>query len=301
MKKLSVDLIQELSTELGIAPAFIEKDYYVVELLKILNEFQTDKFNVFFSGGTSLSKGYGLINRFSEDIDFMVSSLDDERNIYRNFRKKLWERIDSTGILKVDSENKTIRNESRFFSFYVDYPKLFKEDYLRQQVKIEISAKTTRLKPELRKINSWIDNFLREEDFLEINCLIPFETAANKFSAFLWRADCKDRTSDDKKFNDPTIIRHLYDLYKLKEVIKNKKSDFYELISRIYEDDKKRGNKDNSLSLKDFSNMAMKKIQSDGLYEQEYNNFVTNMIYKPSDIVLYVDALNFFKELICNI
>lgn len=48
MKKLSVDLIQELSTELGIAPAFIEKDYYVVELLKILNEFQTDKFNVFF-------------------------------------------------------------------------------------------------------------------------------------------------------------------------------------------------------------------------------------------------------------
>jgi hypothetical protein len=47
--------------------------------------------------------------------------------------------------------------------------------------------------------------------------------------------------------------------------------------------------------------MAMKKIQSDGLYEQEYNNFVTNMIYKPSDIVLYVDALNFFKELICNI
>ena len=47
MKKLSVDLIQELSTELGIAPAFIEKDYYVVELLKILNEFQTDKFNVF--------------------------------------------------------------------------------------------------------------------------------------------------------------------------------------------------------------------------------------------------------------
>ena len=301
MKKLSVDLIQELSTELGIAPAFIEKDYYVVELLKILNEFQTDKFNVFFSGGTSLSKGYGLINRFSEDIDFMVSSQDDERNIYRNFRKKLWERIDSTGILKVDSENKTIRNESRFFSFYVDYPKLFKEDYLRQQVKIEISAKTTRLNPELRKINSWIDKFLKEEDFLEINCLTPFETAANKFSAFLWRADCKDRTSDDKKFNDPTIIRHLYDLYKLKEVIKNNKSDFYELIFRIYEDDKKRGNKNNSLSLKDFSNMAMKKIESDGLYEQEYNNFVTNMIYKPSDIVLYVDALNFFKELICNI
>lgn len=121
MKKLSVDLIQELSTELGIAPAFIEKDYYVVELLKILNEFQTDKFNVFFSGGTSLSKGYGLINRFSEDIDFMVSSQDDERNEYRNFRKKLWERIDSTGILKVDSENKKIRNESRFFRDKLSY------------------------------------------------------------------------------------------------------------------------------------------------------------------------------------
>ena len=79
----------------------------------------------------------------------------------------------------------------------------------------------------MENMTVWIDNFLREEDFLEINCLTPFETAANKFSAFLWRADCKDRTSDDKKFNDPAIIRHLYDLYKLKEVIKNNKSDFY--------------------------------------------------------------------------
>lgn len=68
-----------------------------------------------------MSKGYGLINRFSEEIDFMVSSLDDERNVYRNFRKKLWERIDSTGILKVDSENKTIRNGRRFFRDKLSY------------------------------------------------------------------------------------------------------------------------------------------------------------------------------------
>lgn len=302
MLKLDEKLIQETSLSTGINPAYIEKDYYVVELLRLIASFQSDDFSVVFTGGTSLSKGFQIINRFSEDIDFMVLSKEEEsRSVYRNFRKSLLKKIDDTGILNVSSEEMIIGNESRFFSFYVDYPKLFDDKSLRQQVKIEISAKTIRLLPEERTIASWIDEYLDNGNSLNINCLSPLETAANKFSAFLWRADCKDRTSDDKKKNDPTIVRHLYDLFKLQTVISNNESKFYSLISKIYDDDKNRGDKTNNLSLKEFASATLSKILSDSMYEKEFTDFVTNMVYKNSDIIPYSVVLNNYSRLIQQI
>ena len=54
----------------GVSEQFIEKDYYVTEILRIVAGQLEDK--VMFKGGTSLSKGWGLINRFSEDVDLYV-------------------------------------------------------------------------------------------------------------------------------------------------------------------------------------------------------------------------------------
>jgi hypothetical protein len=55
---------------LGLRPAFIEKDYYVTEALREIAIIGGDR--VIFKGGTSLSKGWGLIDRFSEDIDLFL-------------------------------------------------------------------------------------------------------------------------------------------------------------------------------------------------------------------------------------
>ena len=54
----------------GLRPAVIEKDYYVTEALRIIAQVAGDK--VIFKGGTSLSKGWNLIQRFSEDIDIFL-------------------------------------------------------------------------------------------------------------------------------------------------------------------------------------------------------------------------------------
>jgi hypothetical protein len=54
----------------GLRPALIEKDYYVTETLRIIASNFGDK--VIFKGGTSLSKGWNLIQRFSEDIDIFL-------------------------------------------------------------------------------------------------------------------------------------------------------------------------------------------------------------------------------------
>ena len=62
--------------QLGLPAAVVEKDYWVTQALR---QLQTDYPGEFiFKGGTSLSKAYGLIERFSEDIDILVRERDGE-------------------------------------------------------------------------------------------------------------------------------------------------------------------------------------------------------------------------------
>ena len=57
----------------GLRPAIIEKDYYVTEALRIIAATAGDK--IIFKGGTSLAKGWNLIQRFSEDIDIFLDPM----------------------------------------------------------------------------------------------------------------------------------------------------------------------------------------------------------------------------------
>jgi hypothetical protein len=62
-------LVQIVARSTGIAAALIEKDYWVTHTLWAIHR---TGLGVWFKGGTSLSKGFGLIQRFSEDLDLMV-------------------------------------------------------------------------------------------------------------------------------------------------------------------------------------------------------------------------------------
>ena len=66
---------EQISAAKGKTPMVIEKDYYVTLILRRLSE-QLD--NCVFKGGTSLSKGFHAINRFSEDIDIIFNEHIDE-------------------------------------------------------------------------------------------------------------------------------------------------------------------------------------------------------------------------------
>jgi hypothetical protein len=63
------DLIAVTAGEMAIDPALVEKDYWIMHALWAL---QQASFIFELKGGTSLSKGYGLIHRFSEDIDILI-------------------------------------------------------------------------------------------------------------------------------------------------------------------------------------------------------------------------------------
>ena len=62
-------LLNIVAEEISIIPQLIEKDYWIMH---VLNGLKQQGFEFELKGGTSLSKGYKLINRFSEDIDIHI-------------------------------------------------------------------------------------------------------------------------------------------------------------------------------------------------------------------------------------
>jgi len=86
-----IELIEITAETIGIPQVYVEKDYWVTKALKYLSESSYIE-DVVFKGGTSLSKAYKLINRFSEDIDLSVFPSDKSDGA----RKKLIKDIEGT-------------------------------------------------------------------------------------------------------------------------------------------------------------------------------------------------------------
>jgi predicted nucleotidyltransferase component of viral defense system len=58
-------LIEEVALELGIDAAFVEKDWYVVQLIRVLMAIDLFGAQLIFTGGTALAKAHRLLQRFS--------------------------------------------------------------------------------------------------------------------------------------------------------------------------------------------------------------------------------------------
>ena len=67
-KEQLADAIRITAAELGIPQKFVEKDYWICQILQRLSRM-TQAERTVWKGGTSLTKGYGIIQRFSSDID----------------------------------------------------------------------------------------------------------------------------------------------------------------------------------------------------------------------------------------
>jgi hypothetical protein len=70
MNVLDRPLVEAVAQRLRADPGLIEKDWHVTRALEVLAAFDHAGAIPAFGGGTSLSKGWNLIKRFSEDIDF---------------------------------------------------------------------------------------------------------------------------------------------------------------------------------------------------------------------------------------
>ncbi len=124
-----------------IPEIFIEKDYWVTYALHQLFH-STVKDLIVFKGGTSLSKCYGVIKRFSEDIDIVVVSNDtDSGNVLKNRLKNITNVVDKS-ILEVVPNDPNTNKKGSIRKIIYSYPKVgVKGEYgeVRENIVLEVS------------------------------------------------------------------------------------------------------------------------------------------------------------------
>ena len=219
-------------------PSFVEKDWYAIRLVATIINVRQDDLALVFSGGTSLSKGYGLIQRFSEDLDFKIRLPEAgiTRPARRHYRRAIVEAIRAGGDWTLRDEDVVAGNASRFFRCQVGYPTtLAVPPALRQGLKLEVTFRSPALAAEERSLRSFVAEARGDPpEVPAISCVAPAETAADKISVLTWRV------LDQGTRNDHTLVRHVHDLVAL-EPLAMVHEEFPELLRQLLEADATRG------------------------------------------------------------
>lgn len=216
--KLFHDSIQATSQRLSISPQFIEKDYWITYVLYHLSHCSHSK-DVVFKGGTSLSKGYGLIERFSEDIDIAVIH---QENRSANQVKELIRYVEkcmTSSLSEIELEGVTSKG-SRFRKSVFEYPKSAMS-LVSNRIITEVNSFANPFPFQQLFLESFIAKFytlIERSDLIEEYQLQPFNlNVLDKKQTLLEKLVSLIRFSfDTQPFKAlSSKIRHFYDLYYL--------------------------------------------------------------------------------------
>lgn len=297
---LDPGVVDEIAAELGISPAFVEKDWYSVQVLKAIAGHKSNTVETLFAGGTSLSKGHGLIQRFSEDLDFRCryiapGSGNHNKKTRSAYRSEMLGCLHATSHIELDEAK--VKTASNYIKFPLGYPR--RHDVptsLRPGLAIEFSFTQPRLSPQCKPIQSLVSRFTHNAPETEIWCLSPIETGADKLSALTWRTLKRDRSSPS---DDPTMIRHLHDLCALNAVIQQEQALFVETANAAFDGDQKTDKRETKEAFYPSLLAALAQLQNDALYRQEYQQFVAAMSYADDDAIIGFDrAMTSLKAMI---
>jgi hypothetical protein len=300
---LDKNLIERIAGALGTRPGLIEKDWHVVRALGVLATLEHQDIRPVFSGGTSLAKGWGLIKRFSEDIDFKVAmpstrSKAEGRRLRSSYRDEVLALLTRNDFEL--AEEPLVGNESQFFSVGLAYPSRFKAGQgLRPHIRVEMSFHAPALMPIDRPISSIIALSGKEPpEVAAFPCVDPVETAADKLSTLAWRVCARERGSAN---DDPTIIRHLHDLAALESHIRGE-SEFPALARQTVEDDSGRGGEGVPADARERFSVMLERLGSDRLWEREYEAFVLQVSFaRGGEEISFAEAFAATKRLVALI
>ena len=282
------DIILEISDKIKVNPSIIEKDYYVTLFLKRLFELED---NFVFKGGTSLSKCFHVINRFSEDID--INYLE-HRALTIGKRKKIKEMIQSISkeydFEIVNLEN--TRSKRNFNQYRISYDNLFNNSSLKQVIIVETAFQTESYPVEVCSVQSMIGEYLESihrEDLIVKYQLEPFEVKVQSYI----------RTFIDKLFAlvDYSLSgrieehsRHLYDLHKLFPLIEFN-DDFFELFRLVREE-----RRTNAYCLSAQENIDLKHelntIIKNDIFKNDFNTLTINFVYEDISYDMVINTLH---------
>ncbi|WP_347987648.1 nucleotidyl transferase AbiEii/AbiGii toxin family protein [Methylomonas sp. AM2-LC] len=222
------DLIRVVADERKIDPYLAEKDYWLMHCLYGLKlagyEFQ-------LKGGTSLSKGYGIIHRFSEDIDIHIAppegrqirtSQNHDKEKDRQGRKDYYDYLASSitipGIVKIDRDT-LFDIPPKYFSggIRLYYESKFSSDgSAKEGILLEVGFDDV-IPNQPLEISSWAMDFALEKRVdvidsraLQIHCYDPGYTLVEKLQAIATKY--RQHQSSGDKF-PPNFMRHYYDVF----------------------------------------------------------------------------------------
>jgi predicted nucleotidyltransferase component of viral defense system len=164
------------SNELAIPTNIIEKDYYVTITLKMLaNKLD----NMVFKGGTSLTKCYHLLDRFSEDIDLSYTA--ETGNLGEAGKRRLKKAIVATmEELGFNITNLEATKSRRDYNCYrAEYPSIYEQSIiLKPELVVETYVALLPFPTTKRMVDNYIYRFLSKInriDLVEAYDLMPFE------------------------------------------------------------------------------------------------------------------------------
>lgn len=280
--ELFYDVLLATAKAYNVAPIIVEKDYFVTLLLRKITEKCPD---IIFKGGTSLSKCFGIINRFSEDIDIGLSADKATEGMRKRLKASIKAAIDEPGFELVNSEN--IYTRTYYNKYQVKYPLSEEATFIKPYLYVETAVFMKAFPYEIRKADSYIYRFLKEqaqEEIIQHYNLTPFDIKVQRL----------DRTFIDKLFalgdyyltnKTKGYSRHLYDLFKIMPEITFDSSFFelYDEVKRIRSCDA------NCLSAKPESNLReiLEVIYKSDYFKADYEEVTKELLFEnvPYDVV----------------
>ncbi len=228
-----LQVLEQVENAIGLPAFVVEKDWWVCVILKAV--FQSKYADsIIFKGGTSLSKAYNLIHRFSEDIDLIIDrhllgfdQLDSKSQIKKlrkasggfiinEFREELITQLDQLGIDRKLYEiryNDHIDDTSDPNTLEIHYQTVVPTDniYIQQRVLLEMGARSLTEPFETKSVISFLDHHYSDLDFTEpsfdVQVVIPTRTFIEKVLLLH-----EEFSKPVDKIRTDRLTRHLYDL-----------------------------------------------------------------------------------------
>lgn len=251
-KAEKINVFKVLEEKISLPAYAIEKDWWVVQTLRLIFQMEIGE-HLLFKGGTSLSKAWSLINRFSEDIDLSLSreflgfpsefvSKSQVKKlreascgyIENDFFKNLSHVFSKGGIKDLDFDFENLdSNDQDPVSLLIYYPNVIEHpEYIKPRVKVEIGSRSLKEPYTICSMNSILSNEYKGMPFadneIEIPCINPERTYLEKL--FLLHEEFQ-KPVDKIRVN--RMSRHLYDINQIAQSKYKEKARDKDLIKSI--------------------------------------------------------------------
>ena len=294
------NIFAETARQKALPVSSIEKDWWVVHTLFAL--FSTEyKDKLIFKGGTSLSKSWNLIERFSEDIDL---SLDREflgftgelsKKEIQKLRYTSYEFLSTKFVAALELsfremgfENITVKpqqvvnHDQDPLIIEIYHPKQTENDlYLRPDILVEIGSRSLKEPYSQRNISAFVSEVFDGMPFTENPIIVPTVNPERTFleKVFLLHEEYQ---RPPEKMRVERLSRHLYDIEKLSQT-----SYFSKALSdkKLYKTIVAHREKFSRLSGVDYTKHAPEHIRIVPpenllpLWEKDYESMINSMVY----------------------